>query len=138
MSYDEITVVALFVVISIFSFVLVSTLRLVIFSNNILVDTDIDLTIPTLIPLGLNLMYLCVSTFVIVFYLVEYDSVKDQHVRIVTKKARSNNSYYSSPVMFNKALSYGNQDLCSIIIPACNEETVIRKASAWMLTTNIY
>jgi cellulose synthase/poly-beta-1,6-N-acetylglucosamine synthase-like glycosyltransferase len=127
-SYDKVSVAAFFVVISISSFVLVSTLRMVVFSNNILVDTDIDLTIPTLIPLGLNLMYLCLSTFVIVYYLVKYDSVKDQHVRMVAKKARSNINYYSSAVMANRAPFYSSRDLCSIIIPACNEETVIRKA----------
>jgi hypothetical protein len=52
MSYDKISVAAFFVVISISSFVLVSTLRLVVFSSNALVDTDIDLTIPTWVPLG--------------------------------------------------------------------------------------
>jgi cellulose synthase/poly-beta-1,6-N-acetylglucosamine synthase-like glycosyltransferase len=128
MNYDKITVVGLFVVITIWSFVLVSTLRLFVFSNNVLVNTDIDLTIPTLIPVGFNLVYLCVSMFVIVLYLLKYDKVKDQHVKMVAKKARSNDNYYSSAIISNKALSDSNQDLCSIIIPARNEESVIRKA----------
>jgi cellulose synthase/poly-beta-1,6-N-acetylglucosamine synthase-like glycosyltransferase len=123
--YDKIAVAAFFVVILMSSFVLVSTLRLVVLSSNILVNTDIDLTIPTMIPLGLNLMYLCISTFVLVFYLVKYNSVKDQHFRLITKKARANINYSSSAVVANDC---SNRDLCSIIIPACNEETVIRKA----------
>ena len=113
MNYSKIVgVVAFFTVVSIWSFILISTLRYIVFPNNILVNTDIDLSIPTLIPFGLNILYLCLAIFVFSFYLIKYGKVKDNHIRMLAKSS----SY---------AHDYG---LCSIIIPARNEEAVIKKA----------
>jgi biofilm PGA synthesis N-glycosyltransferase PgaC len=112
MNYDSLGVIAFFIVIIIWAFILITTLRYIVFSQNVLVDREVDLTFPTMIPFAFNLMYTCVSTFVFVFYLVKYDKVKDNHIKILAKKS----------------LYYNNHDLCSIIIPARNEESVIRKA----------
>jgi poly-beta-1,6-N-acetyl-D-glucosamine synthase len=112
MNYDNLGVIAFFIIIIIWAFILITTLRYIVFSQNVLVDREVDLTFPTMIPFAFNLMYTCVSTFVFVFYLVKYDKVKDNHIKILAKKS----------------LYYNNHDLCSIIIPARNEESVIRKA----------
>src|SRR5215469_89360 len=108
MNYDLVGVIGLFIVISIWAYVLFSTLDRIIFSDNVLVNTDIDLVVPTLVIFGINLVYLGLSIFVYVLYLVEYDQVRDHHVKMLARKGCEN-------------------DLCSIIIPAHNEESVIRK-----------
>jgi hypothetical protein len=109
MNYDRLVSASL-VAISEWALVLIATLRYLIFSQNVLVDRDVDLTFPTMIPFAFNLIYMCVSTFVFVFYLVKYDKVKDNNIKILAKKPSYNN----------------NHDLCSTIIPPRNEESVIR------------
>jgi len=113
MNYDLVGVIGLFIVISIWAYVLFSTIDRIIFSDNILVNTDIDLVVPTLVIFGINLVYLGLSIFVYVLYLVKYDRVRDHHLKMLGRKVR----------LFNN-----NYDLCSMIIPAHNEESVIRAA----------
>lgn len=113
MKYDYVGVVGFFIVISIWSFVLTSIISRLISSDNVIVNRDIDLVAPTLVIFGINLVYLCLSIFMYIFYLVKYDQVKDRHVKMLARKV----------LLFNN-----NCDLCSIIIPAHNEESVIRKA----------
>ncbi|MGC2574038.1 MAG: hypothetical protein WA364_21195, partial [Candidatus Nitrosopolaris sp.] len=113
MNYDFVGVIGLFIVISIWAYVLFSTIDRIISYDNILVNTDIDLVVPTLVIFGINLVYLGLSIFVYVLYLVKYDRVRDHHLKMLGRKVR----------LFNN-----NYDLCSMIIPAHNEESVIRAA----------
>ena len=111
MNYDYVGVVGLFIVISIWAFVLFSVINRIISSDNVLVNTHIDLVAPTLVIFGINLVYLGLSIFVYVLYLIKYDGVRDHHLKMLGRKVRLfNNSY----------------DTCSMIIPAHNEESVIR------------
>jgi cellulose synthase/poly-beta-1,6-N-acetylglucosamine synthase-like glycosyltransferase len=79
--------------------------------KNVLIDTDIDLSLPTLIPLALNIMYLCLYLFIFVAYLVGIDIIKTRQL-----KAISNRHLYDTENL-----------LCTIIIPARNEENVIKR-----------
>ena len=74
-----------------------------------LINQDIDLRIPTLFLMSFSLTYLFAFMFIFIVYLLKIDKLKESHMRIKSTKPSTN-------------------DLCSIIIPARDEESVIRRA----------
>jgi cellulose synthase/poly-beta-1,6-N-acetylglucosamine synthase-like glycosyltransferase len=109
MKYDKFWVGAVFFIIGLWLFVFIATLRHVILSENMLMDRDIDLTIPTLGLISFNFIYLFLGMFIFIVYLLKIGKLKRDHIRIKSQKPYSN-------------------DLCSIIIPAREEESVIKRA----------
>jgi biofilm PGA synthesis N-glycosyltransferase PgaC len=110
MRSDIFWVAGVFLIIGLWSFVLITTLTFVfIFPQNILMNSDIDLSLPTLVLLSFNFIYLCLGIFIFSVYLLKIGKVERDHLNLMSRK------YYSG-------------DLCSIIIPAKDEENVIRRA----------
>ena len=96
-------------IIGLWAFVIISTLHVVIIPQNMLINQDIDLRIPTLFLMSFSLTYLFAFMFIFIVYLLKIDKLKESHMRIKSTKPSTN-------------------DLCSIIIPARDEESVIRRA----------
>jgi biofilm PGA synthesis N-glycosyltransferase PgaC len=109
MKYDKFWVFSFFLVIVLWAFVLIPTLRYALMSENVLIDTDIDLRVPTLAFMLFNMMYLFLGVFIFVVYLLKINKAKREHIKI-------------------KAMKSSGNDLCSIIIPARDEESVIKRA----------
>lgn len=86
--------------------------------NEILIDTDVNLYYLTLPPLILIITYTAVTCFILITYLV-----MDKKVKSMQEKAYRN---------FRESIIKKN-DLCSIIIAAHNEDTVIRKTVTELL-----
>jgi cellulose synthase/poly-beta-1,6-N-acetylglucosamine synthase-like glycosyltransferase len=110
MKSDKLWVMLFFIVMLSWLLVLTSTLRLS--DTNVLVDREVDLSLPTLILLGSNMVYFFTSIFIYIVYLIGFNKIKNYQIKIKYKKSS-----------YNK----GENDLCSIIIPARNEESVIRR-----------
>jgi cellulose synthase/poly-beta-1,6-N-acetylglucosamine synthase-like glycosyltransferase len=109
MKSDKFWIILFFIVIALWLFVLTSILRLS--NTNVLVDRELDLSLPTSIALGFNMLYFFTSTFVYVVYLLSFDKMQNYQTKIKKKN-----------------LSYTKEEeLCSIVIPARNEETIIRR-----------
>jgi cellulose synthase/poly-beta-1,6-N-acetylglucosamine synthase-like glycosyltransferase len=109
MKYDKFWVGGLFLVIGLWLFVIIATLYVFIIPQNMLINEDIDLRIPTFFLMLFNLMYLLLGMFIFIVYLLKIDELKKSHIRIKSKKPSTNS-------------------LCSIIIPARDEESVIKRA----------
>jgi cellulose synthase/poly-beta-1,6-N-acetylglucosamine synthase-like glycosyltransferase len=109
LKYDKFWVAGHFLVIGLWAFVIISTLHVVIIPQNMLINQDIDLRIPTLFLMSFSLTYLFAFMFIFIVYLLKIDKLKESHMRIKSTKPSTN-------------------DLCSIIIPARDEESVIRRA----------
>jgi cellulose synthase/poly-beta-1,6-N-acetylglucosamine synthase-like glycosyltransferase len=101
-----------FATIALWTLVLTSTIYPWVYGIEILVNTDVDLSLFTLPLLGFNLIYVALAIAVFLIYLGAYGRVK-KHQLALKKKA--------SPRFANQA------ELCSIIIPARNEESVIKR-----------
>jgi poly-beta-1,6-N-acetyl-D-glucosamine synthase len=119
------------VLILIWSIAVTSTLYQWISGQSPLVDTDINLYYFTLPLLCVYFLYFFVSIFIACVYLVAFSSVKNQQKRII-----ESGKSLASPVLsanlgnkYNSPIQKGNLDneLCSIIIPSRNEQTVIGK-----------
>jgi cellulose synthase/poly-beta-1,6-N-acetylglucosamine synthase-like glycosyltransferase len=122
MKYDKFWVAGLFVVIALWLFVLIATLNFVFVTpQNMLMDTDYDLKFVTLVLMSFTFLYLFMGAFIYLVYLFGIGRVKRQHFALKFKKSDSNlrNGIFISPT---------SDDLCSIIIPARDEESVIRRA----------
>jgi poly-beta-1,6-N-acetyl-D-glucosamine synthase len=109
MEYHKFWVFGLVLVIVLWAFVLAATLRYVIMSENVLVDRDFDLSLPTLVIMSFNVMYVLLGLFIFTLYLLKIDKVKKEHNKIME-------------------LVVSGNDLCSIIIPARDEQSVIKRA----------
>jgi biofilm PGA synthesis N-glycosyltransferase PgaC len=109
LKYDKFWVAGHFLIIGLWAFVIISTLHVVIIPQNMLINQDIDLRIPTLILMSFSLTYLFAFVFIFIVYLLKIDKLRESHMRIKSTKPSTN-------------------DLCSIIIPARDEESVIRRA----------
>ena len=109
MKYDKFWIFCFFLVIAIWLLVLGSTLKYLIFSENVLVNSDIDLSIPTLIMMIVIVLYLFLGIFIYIVYLLKIGEIKRKHMKTITSKVTG-------------------YDKCSIIIPARDEESVIRRA----------
>jgi cellulose synthase/poly-beta-1,6-N-acetylglucosamine synthase-like glycosyltransferase len=86
--------------------------------NEILIDTDVNLYYVTLPPLIIIIIYTAVTCFILITYLA-----MDKKVKSLQEKAYEN---------FNEAIIKKNL-LCSIIIAAHNEDTVIKKTVTELL-----
>lgn len=101
-----------FVVVALWALVLTSTIYPRLYGIEILVDTNVDLTYFTIPILGFNLMYVCMLIFVLALYMGSYGKVRK----------------YQMTMKKNASEKFRNQtELCSIIIPARNEESVIKR-----------
>jgi len=98
-----------FLVIALWALVLICIFGYIVFPRNILVNYDIDLFIPTLAAMSFNLIYLFLGAFIFITYLLKINRLKQQNHHIIKHKR-----------------GHFNNDLCSIIIPARDEEAVIR------------
>lgn len=96
-------------------FVLISTLYTVIEGVEALVDTTIDLSLVTVPILAISLVYVVLSIFILVLYLVSYDRTERYHLQVKSKYSAS----IRSPFI--------REELCSIIIPARNEQDTIKR-----------
>ena len=109
---DKPWIVFFFVVIVLWSLVLVSTVYPWIYGIEMLVDSEVDLTYFTLPILGFNLIYVFVLIMIFALYLVAYGRVRNYQLKIKKKVSER----------------FSNQtELCSIIIPSRNEESVIKR-----------
>jgi len=109
MRYDIFWIIGVFLVIALWALVLICIFGYIVFPRNILVNYDIDLFIPTLAAMSFNLIYLFLGAFIFITYLLKINRLKQQNHHIIKHKR-----------------GHFNNDLCSIIIPAREEEAVIR------------
>jgi cellulose synthase/poly-beta-1,6-N-acetylglucosamine synthase-like glycosyltransferase len=86
--------------------------------NEILIDTDVNLYYVTLLPLIIIIIYTAVTCFILITYLA-----MDKKVKSIQQKAYEN---------FKDAIIKKNS-LCSIVIAAHNEDTVIKKTVTELL-----
>jgi cellulose synthase/poly-beta-1,6-N-acetylglucosamine synthase-like glycosyltransferase len=101
-----------FIVIALWTLVLTSTIYPWIYGIEILVYTEIDLTYFTLPILSFNLIYVFMLVLIFAVYLGSYGKVRKYQLQMKKKASEK----------------FRNQtELCSIIIPARNEESVIKR-----------
>jgi cellulose synthase/poly-beta-1,6-N-acetylglucosamine synthase-like glycosyltransferase len=109
MKYDIFWIIGVFLVIALWAVVLTCIFGYIVFPRNILVNSDIDLFIPTLAAMSFNLTYLFLGAFIFITYLFKINRLKKHNHHMIKHKR-----------------GHFNNDICSIIIPARDEETVIR------------
>jgi cellulose synthase/poly-beta-1,6-N-acetylglucosamine synthase-like glycosyltransferase len=114
MKYDKIGILAFFAIVLAWALILTLTSRFIIYPENILVNRDVDLTVPTLIPVGFNIMSISTFVFINAAYLLNDNKIKKRHLKIIGSKG----------ILYNSIKA----ELVSIVIPARNEEEVIRDA----------
>ena len=101
-----------FIVIALWALVLTASIYPRIYGIEILVDTDTDLTYFTLPILGFNLVYVFMLIMIFTLYLGAFTSVRKYQLKMKEKVSER----------------FRNQmELCSIVIPARNEESVIKR-----------
>jgi cellulose synthase/poly-beta-1,6-N-acetylglucosamine synthase-like glycosyltransferase len=101
-----------FVVIALWALVLTSTVYPWLYGIEILVNTELNLTYFTLPILGFNLIYVFMLILVFAMYLGTSGRVKNYQIKMKKKASER----------------FRNQsELCSIVIPARNEESVIKR-----------
>jgi cellulose synthase/poly-beta-1,6-N-acetylglucosamine synthase-like glycosyltransferase len=100
---------------AIWSFVLFSTIYTTIEGIEALVDKSLDLSWVTLPILSISLVYAVVSIFIFILYLATY------------KRAIRNQLQVKAKHSSEKSIANNEKDLCSIIIPARNEENTIKR-----------
>lgn len=101
-----------FAIMALWAVVLTSTLYPYVYGTEILVNREIDLTYFTLPILGFNLIYVFMLILIFALYLGTYGRVRKYQIRMkknATERFRT------------------QSELCSIIIPARNEESVIKR-----------
>jgi cellulose synthase/poly-beta-1,6-N-acetylglucosamine synthase-like glycosyltransferase len=101
-----------FVVVALWALVLISTIYPWVYGIEILVNTDTDLTYYTLPILGFNLIYVFMLILISALYLGTHSKVRKYQLQM---KKKASNKFRSQA------------ELCSIIIPARNEESVIKR-----------
>lgn len=101
-----------FVVVALWALVLTSTIYPWVYGIEILVNTEFDLTYFTLPILGFNLIYVFMLILIFALYLGTYGKVRKYQLKMKKK---------ASEKFLNQT------ELCSIVIPARNEESVIKK-----------
>ena len=109
---DKAWIAFFFVVIALWALVLTSTIYPWIYGIEILMNTELDLTYFTLPILGFNLIYVFMLILVFALYLATYGRVRNHQMKMKRKASER----------------FRNQsELCSIVIPARNEESVIKR-----------
>ena len=101
-----------FVVIALWALVLTSTIYPWIYGIEILVNTELDLTYFTLPILGFNLIYIFMLVLIFMVYLGSYGKVRKYQMQMKKKASEKFRNH---------------EELCSIVIPARNEESVIKR-----------
>jgi cellulose synthase/poly-beta-1,6-N-acetylglucosamine synthase-like glycosyltransferase len=109
---DKAWIAFFFIVIALWSLVLMSTIYPWIYGIEILVNAEVDLTYFTLPILGFNLIYVFMLIMIFVLYLTAYGKVRSYQLKMKKKMSEK----------FSK-----QTELCSIVIPARNEESVIKR-----------
>ena len=109
---DKAWIALFFLVIALWALVLTSTIYPWLYGIEILVDTEVDLTYFTLPILAYNLIYVFMLIMIFVLYLGAFGKVRNHQVEMKKKASEK----------FSKQL-----ELCSIVIPARNEESVIKR-----------
>jgi cellulose synthase/poly-beta-1,6-N-acetylglucosamine synthase-like glycosyltransferase len=107
MKFDRLWSFGVFVVISLWALVLIFILSYIFVPRNLLVNTDIDLFIPTLAAMSFNLIYFFLGAFIFITYIFKIKKLKQRQSMINRQKRHIH-------------------DLCSMVVPARNEETVIK------------
>jgi cellulose synthase/poly-beta-1,6-N-acetylglucosamine synthase-like glycosyltransferase len=108
---DNAWIAFFFAIIALWVLVLTSTIYPWINGIEILVNTEVDLLYFTLPILGFNLIYVFMLIVIFAVYLATYGSVRKYQMKMKKKAAAAG----------------GKSDLCSIVIPARNEESVIKR-----------
>jgi cellulose synthase/poly-beta-1,6-N-acetylglucosamine synthase-like glycosyltransferase len=117
MPYDKFWVFGVFLVIAMWALVLVSTSGYIVTRENVLVNTDIDLFIPTFAAMLLILVYIFLGAFILITYIFRIKELGQNHLMIKEKQYQ------------RSAIKKGSiNELCSIVVPARDEEAVIRNA----------
>jgi cellulose synthase/poly-beta-1,6-N-acetylglucosamine synthase-like glycosyltransferase len=101
-----------FVIIALWALVLTSTIYPWLYGIEILVNTDLDLTYYTLPILGFNLIYVFMLIVIFAVYLGTSGKVRTYQLHM---KKNASEKFRSQ------------KELCSIVIPARNEESVIKR-----------
>ena len=109
---EKVWIAFFFIVIAVWVLVLTASIYPTIYGIEILVDSDIDLTYFTLPILGFNLIYVFMLITIFILYLGAYSSVRKYQLKM---KERVSDRFRNQ------------MELCSIIIPARNEESVIKR-----------
>lgn len=109
---DKKWVAFFFAIIALWALVLSSTIYPWLYGIEILINTDLDLTYVTLPILGFNLIYVFMMIFVFAAYLGTYGRVRKYQIKMKKRAAASGKV---------------QDEICSIIIPARNEESVIKR-----------
>jgi cellulose synthase/poly-beta-1,6-N-acetylglucosamine synthase-like glycosyltransferase len=109
---EKIWIAFFFLVITLWSLVLTASIYPRIYGIEILVDTEIDLTYLTLPILGFNLIYVFMLILIFGVYLSAYGKVMKSQLKM---KERASDRFKNQ------------SELCSIVIPARNEESVIKR-----------
>src|SRR5438270_2459 len=86
MKYDKIGIIAFFLIVFVWTFILTLTLKFILYPENILINRDIDLTIPTMIPVAFNVMSISTFVFINTVYLLYDNKVKRNHIIIIVSK----------------------------------------------------
>jgi cellulose synthase/poly-beta-1,6-N-acetylglucosamine synthase-like glycosyltransferase len=109
---DKAWIVFFFAVIALWALVLISTIYPWVYGIEILVNTEVDLTYFTLPILAFNLIYVFMLMMIFVLYLLAFRKVRNYQLKMKKKMSEK----------FSK-----QAELCSIVIPARNEESVIKR-----------
>ena len=80
MRYDRFWIFGVFLVIALWVMVLSYILGYIIVPRNVLVNTDLDLFVPTFAAMSFNLIYLFLGIFIFVTYILKIKKLK--HSRI--------------------------------------------------------
>jgi len=109
---EKLWILFFFVVIALWTLVLTASIYPRIYGIELLVDTEIDLTYFTLPLLAFNLIYVFMLILIFGMYLAAYGKVTNYQLKMKERVSER----------------FRNQtELCSIIIPARNEESVIKR-----------
>ena len=109
---EKIWIAFFFLVIALWVLVLTASIYPRIYGIEILVDTELDLTYFTLPILGFNLIYVFMLILIFGVYLGAYGKVTKSQLKM---KERASERFRNQ------------MELCSIVIPARNEEAVIKR-----------
>jgi len=109
---EKVWIAFFFVVIALWALVLTASIYPRIYGIEILVDTEIDLTYFTLPILAFNLIYVFMLILIFAMYLAAYGRVAKHQLKM---KQQASDKFRNQT------------ELCSVIIPARNEESVIKR-----------
>lgn len=90
-----------------------------------LIDRSVNLYYITYPILMLSLLFLFLSFFIFTVYFLTFEKVKNKQIKAMEHRAMTNNG--GSPIQQDRFNQVGRDDLCSIIIAARNEDSVIRR-----------